>query len=277
MLLLLAACRPAPVLSPPTSPLEAKRAAVEALDLPGFTVLVEGPWVVAGDEPGDAVRQRAVGTIRWATAALRHQFDFQDPDEVWTIWMFRDETSYQHHAWTLFQDRPDTPYGYATDAHHALVMNIGTGGGTMIHEMVHPMLHASFPAVPPWFNEGLASLYEQCSDDGAEGIRGELNWRLPGTQQAISEDWMPPLTWLIGLQGSAFYEADQGSNYGQARYLLYYLQEQGKLTAFYDRLRSHSTTDPTGQRALEETLGITDLAAWEASVWRPYVLALVRE
>ena len=40
-------------------------------------------------------------------------------------------------------------------------MNIGPGPGTLSHELVHPYMEANFPNVPAWFNEGLASLYEQ--------------------------------------------------------------------------------------------------------------------
>ena len=43
-------------------------------------------------------------------------------------------------------------------------MNIDTGGGTLVHEIVHPFIAANFPECPAWFNEGLASLYEQCGD-----------------------------------------------------------------------------------------------------------------
>ena len=34
-------------------------------------------------------------------------------------------------------------------------MNISTGGGTLVHEIVHPFIEANFPACPPWLNEGL--------------------------------------------------------------------------------------------------------------------------
>ena len=47
------------------------------------------------------------------------------------------------------------------NADNALVMNIATGGGTLVHEIVHPFMEANFPACPSWFNEGLGSLYEQ--------------------------------------------------------------------------------------------------------------------
>ena len=43
-------------------------------------------------------------------------------------------------------------------------MNIATGGGTLVHEIVHPFVEANFPGCPTWFNEGLGSLYEQSAE-----------------------------------------------------------------------------------------------------------------
>ena len=43
-------------------------------------------------------------------------------------------------------------------------MNISTGGGTLVHEIVHPFIQSNFPNCPSWFNEGLGSLYEQCRE-----------------------------------------------------------------------------------------------------------------
>jgi hypothetical protein len=78
-----------------------------------------------------------------------------------------------------FQSKPTTPYGYYSSTHKALVMNISTGGGTLVHEIVHPFIEANFPNCPAWLNEGLGSLYEQCGEvDGH--IHGYTNWRLPG-------------------------------------------------------------------------------------------------
>ena len=69
-------------------------------------------------------------------------------------------------------------------ADRALVMNIATGGGTLVHEIVHPFVAANFPDCPAWFNEGLGSLYEQCGEEDGQ-IHGYTNWRLPGLQAAI--------------------------------------------------------------------------------------------
>jgi len=46
-----------------------------------------------------------------------------------------------------------------------------------VHEIVHPFMAANFPDCPAWFNEGLASLYEQSSERDGK-IIGLTNWRL---------------------------------------------------------------------------------------------------
>jgi hypothetical protein len=157
---------------------------------PGFTIIVEKPFVVIGDEAADIVRKRATATIRWAVKRLKSDYFNKDPDEIVDIWLFKNRGSYMKHAWEIFHDRPGTPYGYYSPTHSSLIMNISTGGGTLIHEIVHPFIASNFPNCPSWFNEGLASLYEQCEDRRGK-IAGLPNWRLPGLQKAIRAGNLP--------------------------------------------------------------------------------------
>ena len=155
---------------------------IKKLSLPGphgFSIVVQRPFVVVGDEPRKVVEQRAEDTVKWAVDRLKQDFFTKDPNEILDIWLFKDEASYEKHARLIFGDSPTTPYGYYSSRHKALIMNIATGGGTLVHEIVHPFMEANFSACPPWLNEGLGSLYEQCGDvDGH--IHGFTNWRLPG-------------------------------------------------------------------------------------------------
>ena len=110
---------------------EKYRAHVEALTkrVPGgFTIVPARPFVVVGDEPADIVRQRAAQTVGWAVRLLKRDYFSKDPDPIIDIWLFQDQASYRQHAWELFHDRPTTPYGYYSARHHALIMNIATGG-----------------------------------------------------------------------------------------------------------------------------------------------------
>lgn len=227
-----------------------------------FAVVVEPPFVVLGNGGEQAVRDCAVHTVRWAVQRLRAAYFEQDPDRILDIWLFRDDASYRGYAKELFGDTPDTPFGYYSAAHGALVMNIATGTGTLVHEIVHPFMAANFPACPAWFNEGLASLYEQCGErDGA--IVGFVNWRLAGLQQAITDRRMPRLSQLLATSSRAFYAEGSGLRYAVARYLLYWLQEQRTLPEFYRAFRVGAAADPTGIGCLQQALGIKDLDAWQ--------------
>ncbi len=234
-----------------------------------FTIVVQPPFVVIGDEEPERVRQRALTTIKWSVDKLKQDFFARDPAEIIDIWLFKDKTSYLHHAQLLFGEKPSTPYGYYSSAHQALVMNIRTGGGTLVHEIVHPFMSANFPACPPWFNEGLGSLYEQCGDRNGH-IYGYTNWRLPGLQRAIKAGRVPSFKALTAMTEEAFYLKDQGTNYSQSRYLLYYLQEQGLLVKFYQEFTAHQNQDPTGYQTLQRVLKETDMAAfkkrWEVAI-----------
>ena len=70
-----------------------------------------------------------------------------------------------------------------------------------------------------------------------------------------------------------FYDDPQGTNYAQARYILYYLQEKGALVRFYRDARAHRLQDPTGYKALVSALGESDMKAFQ-SRWEQYVLGL---
>jgi hypothetical protein len=249
------------------------RARVEALRrrLPdsGFHAVVEPPFLVIGDEPAARVERWARGTIRWAVDHLKALYFTRDPEPIIEVWLFRDGESYMTNARRVFGQTPTTEFGYYSPQHRALVMNIGTGGGTLVHEIVHPYIGANFPRCPPWFNEGLASLYEQCDErDGS--IVGLTNWRLEPLQAVIRRGTLPTFRALTAMSAGEFHGEHEGRNYAQARYLCYYLQEQGLLGRYYHEFRREHGADPSGYRTLTEVLGREDMQAlqlqWEAWV-----------
>jgi hypothetical protein len=237
-----------------------------------FSFVIQRPFVVIGDETKQAVQQHAEGTVKWAIDRLKQDFFLNDPKDILDIWLFKDAASYEKHAGLLFGDKPTTPYGYYSSAHKALIMNIETGGGTLVHEIVHPFMEANFPACPPWLNEGLGSLYEQCGDANGH-IHGFTNWRLPGLQQAIRSKQVPSFKDLTALDANAFYNEDKGVNYAQARYLCYYLQEKGVLVKFYQEFHARQKEDPSGFNTLQKILAEADMDAFKTK-WEKYVLSL---
>jgi hypothetical protein len=240
-----------------------------------FSIVIQPPFVVVGDEPEQVVKERAEGTIKWAVEKLKQDFFTEDPKEILDIWLFKDAASYEKNTRLVFNDQPTTPYGYYSSTHKALIMNIATGGGTLVHEIVHPFMEANFPACPPWLNEGLGSLYEQCGEQDGH-IHGFVNWRLPGLQKAIRAGGVQSFKTLMAMDASDFYSDTRGVNYAQARYLCYYLQEKGLLVTFYKQFHARQKTDPSGFQTLKTVLGQTDMDQFQRN-WEKYVLTLSEE
>ena len=241
-----------------------------------FTVFAEPPFVVAGDEPAARVRQHSLHTIRWAVDKLKQDFFQRDPEETITVWLFKDEASYKKHTASLFHDQPTTPFGYYSETHNALIMNIATGGGTLVHEIVHPFMRANFPKCPAWFNEGMGSLFEQCGDQDGH-IHGLPNWRLPALQKALRGGGVLSFQKFTALGDDEFYGGENNPHYNQfypqARYLCYYLQERGLLIKFYREFVAHAAEDPTGYATLQRVLGTPDMDAF-AKQWAAFTLQL---
>ncbi len=237
----------------------------------GFNIRVEAPFVVIGDESAEMLEARC-RSIRWAVQRLKKQYFPHDPDHIIDIWLFKDKTSYEKNVTTLHGVKPGTPYGYYSSRHNSLVMNISTGGGTLVHELVHPFIERNFPDCPSWFNEGLASLYEQSQDHEGK-IVGLTNWRLNGLQRAIAAGTVPTFQTLCETTTQQFYREDPGTNYSQARYLCYYLQQKGQLNTFYHQFVANVEQDPSGYETLKSVLKTTDMPKFKTE-WAMWVSRL---
>jgi hypothetical protein len=202
---------------------------------------------------------------------LRKDFFEKDPEEIVDIWAFGNARSYTKYAWELFHDKPTTPYGYYMSREHALIMNVGLGYGTLVHEIVHPYMHQNVPDCPPWLNEGLASLYERPAEDHGH-IIGYINWRLPALQRAIRAGTLPSFRKLTSMDENRFYD-DDDDHYAQARYLVLYLQEKGLLRDFFKEYLKDRKDDPTGYTTLQKVLGNPDMGEFQKK-WGRYTASL---
>jgi hypothetical protein len=238
-----------------------------------FTILLEKPFVVIGSESPDLVKYRAEKTVKWSVDKLKAEYFKYDPCSIIDIWLFDGDDSYRKYAKEIFGDNPTTPFGYFSGTHDALIMNIATGGGTLVHEIVHPFIAANFPNCPAWFNEGLASLYEQSNErDGR--IIGLTNWRLKGLQEKIKSGKLPSFEYLCKTTTREFYGGTTYSdNYAQARYLLFYLQEKGLLKKYYYEFVKNCKADPTGYETLQKILKTDCLNNFQKD-WQNWILKL---
>jgi hypothetical protein len=241
---------------------------------PGFVVEREGLFVVAGNVPRAEFERIRAHTIRTCSEVLWRSYFTKKPDGPITILLFADDKTYRENAKRLFNDTNVSHYGYYRPWDQTMVMNVGTGTGTLVHEMTHALLKPDFPECPTWFEEGLSSLHEQCSVS-PKALVGLVNWRLPGLQKAIKEGKLVPLGKLVATTNAEFRGANEGLHYAEARYLVMYLQEKGWLARFYREFRDNAKKDPTGAKTLEGVTGkaVADLetewVAWAKTLRFP--------
>lgn len=241
-------------------------------------VVTHPPFVVAGDLTEVNLDDWHSRTIAPAARAMANSYFRSSPSEPITILLFSGESSYNHYADRLFGERDISIYGYYKSLERTLVMNIGTGGGTLVHELTHALVDFDFPQIPDWFNEGLASLHEQCRfrEDATSGpwIEGVENWRLPGLQRAIRDQKLRSLAALI--QEKDFRGRHEGINYAQARYFCLFMQRQGVLPEFYRTFRRNHEKDPRGAQTV---LGVFPGKTWDEldREYRAWALTLERK
>ena len=232
-------------------------------------IRIEEPFVVVGNGTADDLARDAA-TVRWAVRMLEQDFFAKRPAHIIDIFLFRDAETYYRGVKRLTLAEPTTPYGFYSREHDAMFMNIATGGGTLVHEIVHPYVEADFPEAPPWLNEGLGSLFEQSGERNGH-IVGLTNWRLRGLKAAIDSHDVPAFANLMRETAAEFYGDNSGVNYATARYLLFYVQQEGKLVDFYRTYRAGHVQDPTGIATLGTILDEADMRdfqqRWQAVTW----------
>ena len=229
-----------------------------------FNVVVEPPFVVAGNMRAPLLKAHVQGSVIGPAQAMWNGYLAKKPDKVITVLLFTDnavrpvgrdtDPGYAYRRWArqLFGDTDVSYYGYYKPDKETMVMNIDTGGGTLVHELTHALIVYDFPDPPAWFNEGLGSLHEQCSI-GKDDITGLENWRLPDLQEAIKAGKLRPLKDLVTKDD--FRGKGMGLNYAQARYFLMYMQHEDKLKAFYAYYRDHHKGNDAAVKAIEHIMG----------------------
>jgi hypothetical protein len=248
----------------PAAPAEDTRTAALKAELgPDTTITLHGPFAVVGDITPRELRE-ALSLLDRVDEAMQTQFEMKPLSGRYRLYLWKSEESYGEYCKKAFGEEPISPFGFFTG--DQLVMNYRTGGGTLVHELVHAYLDENVKEVPTWFNEGLASLYERSSSGKGE-IRGYPNWRLPILQKAIKRKETVPLATLLSLTPAQFQGEGRGLHYAEARYLLYHLQEEGRLPALFKAMRDRRIAeDPVGEEALSALSG-EDLESLAAEAW----------
>ncbi|HKS17522.1 MAG TPA: hypothetical protein VJU16_09440 [Planctomycetota bacterium] len=217
---------------------------------PGFdTCVVDDLFFIASNGGANSIRA-AERTVRQVMDELYDVYFTRRPTRPVRVYCFRDSASYTEYVRSAYGRAPSTPYGFYMASERKMVLNLGTGRGTLAHELVHPLLGEDFPGVPAWFNEGFASLFEFTKDTNGRML-GMHNWRLRDLKRSIRERREVPLRTLMGTTTEEFYGDDRGVHYAMARYFCLYLQTNNLLIRYYQEFRASAGADSTGIAALE--------------------------
>ena len=153
-------------------------------------------------------------------------------------------------------------------------MNIATGGGTLVHEVVHPFIAASFPR-----RAGLVQRGARVAVRGGRARRTASSGACPtGGSPASSAPSAPAAPDVRGddRPRATTPSTRRNTGYAQARYLCLYLQEKGLLRRYYEQFSAGAAADPTGYKTLMKVLGDPNMARFEKQ-WQAWALALELE
>lgn len=225
--------------------------------------LIKAPYILIGDYEISTLEALYRKAIQPTEYALNVSYFDTRPQQPIAIVALSSQERYQQVAWDLDQRKTGSYYGYFQSDELRIVLNLTTGSGTLGHELTHALAEIDFPDMPEWFDEGLASLHEQC-DFSKEGNRllGTSNWRVQILVSALDREQLPSLIELVGQ--TRIRPDREALTYAYARCFCLFLQQKQLLSPFYRKLRTNQASDPTGVLTLSQILNVEDLAEVDA-------------
>ncbi len=270
----------------PTADNLAKRAAALRERLPStYHVEVAAPFVVVA-QGSDADAKRFANMVRLQIDRLQIDLGMRLPDHIIDVWLFADTRSYRTGARTLLDDWPRTLSGYYSPRRRAVVVNLESGLATLRHELVHPLMHATFPDAPAWVDEGVASFFERDLVGGdtvhrdtvhrdtvhRDTVQSAAGRDFKRLRRALSAGKLPSIAALTAGRNRDFYGDPRFLSYTHARYVMSFLNARGQLSHFLRALQARRE-DSTGFDTLLKASGCTSPAELQAR-WDAYVLSL---
>jgi hypothetical protein len=154
-----------------------------------------------------------------------------------------------------------------------LIVNVGPGSSSILHELVHPLVQTDFPRAPSWFEEGIASLFEKPVFDPPGELHGARNWRNDRLDVALAstkQRGKVHLPALFALDDDTIDGPDEDLDYAMARTLCQWLDGRGELWPFYRAWRESVAEDATGGKSFARITGMTPADA--DGVWLKWAL-----
>lgn len=115
-----------------------------------------------------------------ALAYFTRTYQLQPQGSYTTIYLVPGSTNVRSYIQKLYGSRISfSPLGFSNFYDNSMVGWLYNAEmvGTLKHELVHLLLRTKFNFLPDWFEEGLATLYEESSFDNTQQLEGKKNWR----------------------------------------------------------------------------------------------------
>jgi Flp pilus assembly protein TadD len=192
---------------------------------PHFTVLTD-----TGGSQGKEVALR-FEQMRAVFGSLFHRSKVSIPVPLQVV-AFRNQSEFRNYA-PLWKGKPVELAGYFQGADDrnfiALDMSASDPYAIVFHEYAHLLLHANFPRMPVWFDEGFAEYFSSLRVNGKTVEYGSIPPNLPTILQ--TSRWMPMVDLFSTQHDSATYnERDKNTLlYAQSWITVHYIMSEGKL------------------------------------------------
>jgi hypothetical protein len=230
-----------------------------------YKVTSTSSFVLASPDHSVA-RLKEIGTdLEQVLNFFATEYNLTKPQSLISVYLTPNNTSMSDLINKIYGiSSPSNYIGYSVDDDISMVgiAPAPSSSATFFHELFHLIVHQNFGDIPPWLDEGIASLYEGVKITN-KNIRGITNWR--GAILKDNWDRRPSIETLVKMNWVDFRKAED-INYATARYFALYLQEKKLLaktcTVFRNReprkLISSETSDVIGLESvklLETELG----------------------
>jgi hypothetical protein len=205
----------------------------------GFRVVATDSFVLASASEHSEAQLKGIGvSLEQAKSFLETTFSLPPMENLLTVYTLPSIESLKRFASRVHGINVGKfciGYSYPPDASIVAVIPRELIG-TLKHELVHSLISAHYPGLPPWLDEGLASLYEE-SQIVKERMIGKWGWR----QRLLGEMWnlRPPIPRLVQMNRMEFDQVgreidEQAVTHATARTLLLYVQEKERLAEVFN-------------------------------------------
>lgn len=219
---------------------------------PHFTVLTD-----TGEKQGKEIALR-FEQMRAVFGSLFHRSRVNIPVPLQIV-AFRNQGEFRNYA-PLWKGKPVELAGYFQGADDrnfiALDMSAPDPYSVVFHEYAHLLLHANFPRMPAWFDEGFSEYFSSLRVNGKTVEYGNIPPNLPVILQ--NNRWMPIVDLFSTQHDSATYnERDKNTLfYAQSWITVHYIMSEQKLPAAAQYLQMTQLEHKPIPESIKQAFGV---------------------